>query len=117
MKLILPVTLNDVDLCLRLGSYGYRVVWTPFAELYHLESSSRRLDIDDPIKNEGFLRDRQYMRKTWGALMESDDPFHNPNVLFGWEGFEVPSAPRREKPWYCVFMQDQERRSGSAHFS
>ena len=33
----LQVTSNDVDLCLRICAHGYRVVWTPFAELYHLE--------------------------------------------------------------------------------
>src|SRR5262249_10560021 len=28
---------NDVDLCLQVLRKGYRVVWTPEAELYHLE--------------------------------------------------------------------------------
>ena len=44
----LAVVFNDVDLCLRLGDHGCRVVWTPFAELFHLESASRGLDSDDP---------------------------------------------------------------------
>ena len=35
------VAYNDVDLCLRLMSHGFRNVWTPFAELYHFESLSR----------------------------------------------------------------------------
>ena len=95
----LPVTFNDVDLCLRLGDYGYRVVWTPFAELFHLERASRGLDMVDPVKNERFLRDLNYIRNIWRSLMESDDPFHNPNLLFAWDRFEVPSSPRCEKPW------------------
>jgi GT2 family glycosyltransferase len=95
----LPVAFNDVDLCLRLGDYGYRVVWTPFAELFHLERASRGLDMVDPVKNERFLRDLNYIRNIWRSLMESDDPFHNPNLLFAWDRFEVPSSPRCEKPW------------------
>ena len=101
----LPVTFNDVDLCLRLGAYGYRVVWTPFAELFHLESASRGLDFTDPVKSERFQRELQHMRNTWGSLMESADPFHNPNLLFAGDYFEIPSLPRREKPWHSIFEQ------------
>src|SRR5262249_8359526 len=46
----LPVSFNDIDLCLRVRDYGYRVVWTPFAELYHMECASRGLDLADPAK-------------------------------------------------------------------
>ena len=42
----LPVSFNDVDLCLRIRQKGYLVVWTPHAELYHLESVSRGRDND-----------------------------------------------------------------------
>jgi GT2 family glycosyltransferase len=37
----LRVAYNDVDLCLRIRQAGYHVVYTPAAELYHFESSSR----------------------------------------------------------------------------
>jgi GT2 family glycosyltransferase len=100
----LPVTLNDVDLCLRLGDYGYRVVWTPFAELFHLECASWQ-DNRNPSQSERLLRDLQHMRKTWGTLMESSDPFHNPNLLFAPDYFEIPSSPRRQKPWISVSRQ------------
>jgi O-antigen biosynthesis protein len=39
----LQVGFNDIDLCLRLRKFGYRVVWTPFAELFHLESVFARV--------------------------------------------------------------------------
>jgi GT2 family glycosyltransferase len=94
----LPVSLNDVDLCLRLADHGYRVVWTPFAELFHLESATRGPDIDSD-RYVRFQRELANLRTTWGALMETADPFHNPNLLFSWDHFEVPSVPRREKPW------------------
>ena len=40
----LAVTFNDVDFCLRLREAGYRIVWTPYAELIHHESASRGFD-------------------------------------------------------------------------
>jgi O-antigen biosynthesis protein len=95
----LPVTYNDVDFCLRAGDYGYRVVWTPFAELFHLESASRGEDGTEPFKRERALRELAHFRKTWSHLLNSADPFHNPNLLFSWGSFEVPASPRRRKPW------------------
>jgi hypothetical protein len=91
----LPVAFNDIDLCLRLADYGYRVVWTPDAELFHLESSSRGCDVQLPR----FTRESQHMRRTWGSLLEDRDPFHNPNLLFGWDRTEIPCPPRRTRPW------------------
>ncbi|HET7413533.1 MAG TPA: glycosyltransferase, partial [Pararhizobium sp.] len=35
------VAYNDVDYCLRAHRRGFRIVWTPFARLYHHESASR----------------------------------------------------------------------------
>ncbi|MBI1859565.1 MAG: glycosyltransferase family 2 protein [Deltaproteobacteria bacterium] len=40
----LPVAFNDVDLGIRLRKAGYRNLWTPYAELYHLESATRGSD-------------------------------------------------------------------------
>jgi GT2 family glycosyltransferase len=93
-----PVTFNDIDFCLRVADYGYRVVWTPYAELFHVECASRGFD-DDPINSARFLRERTQFYKTWGYLVDSADPFHNPNLLFAGEHLEVPAWPRREKPW------------------
>ncbi len=39
----LPLAFNDVDFCLRLQARGYRVVYTPLAELVHHEGISRGL--------------------------------------------------------------------------
>src|SRR5208337_558664 len=94
----LPVTFNDVDLCLRLGDHGYRVVWTPFAQLFHLESASRGPD-DSPAKRGRSQREWRHLRRVWGSLLESGDPYHNPNVLFHPHFHEIPSTPRRAKPW------------------
>ncbi|GAB0115844.1 hypothetical protein AcidC75_33680 [Acidisoma sp. C75] len=73
----LPVAFNDVDLCLRIRALGLRIIWTPFAELYHLESVSRGRD----FVGERELRaaeEANYMRAQWGAVLDRD-PFYNPN--------------------------------------
>ena len=98
----LPVVFNDVDLCLRLGDHGYRVVWTPFAELFHLECASRGADSDDPAKRERAEREWRHMCQTWGSLLETADPFHNPNVLFHSDYHEIPATPRRRRPWHYI---------------
>src|SRR5262249_8139235 len=68
-ELNLSVSYNDVDLCLRAADYGYRIVWTPFAELYHLEGASRGKD-DTPTKQELALREFEHMRNVWRQLLE-----------------------------------------------
>ena len=35
------VALNDVDFCMKIRSAGYRIIWNPYAKLYHYESKSR----------------------------------------------------------------------------
>ena len=44
------VAYNDVDFCLRVRDAGWRIVWTPYAQLYHYESKSRGSDENDPAK-------------------------------------------------------------------
>jgi hypothetical protein len=100
----LPVSYNDVDLCLRAVDYGYRIVWTPFAELYHLEGASRGND-DTKAKQELALREFEHMRNVWRQVLEAGDPFHNPNLLFRSDTVEIPSVPRRIKPWYRMIEE------------
>lgn len=73
----LPVSFNDVDLCLRIRRRGLRIVWTPFAELYHLESRSRGADVT-PEQVARAAREADYMRAHWGQILDHD-PFYNAN--------------------------------------
>ncbi len=74
----LPVAFNDVDLCLRIASFGYRNVWTPMAELYHHESASRGRD--DATRNRArFAKEVQYMKNRWSNVLQ-EDPAYNPNL-------------------------------------
>ena len=61
----LAVGYNDVDLCLRIREAGYRVIYTPFAELLHLESASRGTNLL-PSQLERDRSERRYMVERWG---------------------------------------------------
>jgi O-antigen biosynthesis protein len=88
----LPVAFNDVDLCLRIREMGYRIVWTPFAELYHLESASRGSD-ETPERIDKFLRENKFMEEKWGATL-LEDPFYSPNLTLNEGDFNLALPPR-----------------------
>ncbi|MDE1146619.1 MAG: glycosyltransferase family 2 protein [Azospirillaceae bacterium] len=73
----LTIAFNDVDYCLRVRESDSRVIWTPMAELYHLESVSRGNDTD-PDKIARFKAEIAYMMARWPGLID-DDPYFNPN--------------------------------------
>jgi GT2 family glycosyltransferase len=74
----LSVSYNDIDLCLKLSVAGYRIVWTPYAELYHYESASRGDDLSSENRKRA-LAEYAYMVRRWGAILESD-PAWNPEI-------------------------------------
>ncbi len=88
----LPVSFNDVDLCLRVLRAGHRNVWTPFAELYHHESASRGAD-NSPDKKARAALEIAHMRATWGPFLDSD-PAYNPNLTLVYADCS-PSWPPR----------------------
>ena len=74
----LPVTLNDVDFCLKVRAAGYRNLITPHARLVHYESVSRGLDMT-PARLTRLARETVLFRRRWGAeLME--DPHYSPHL-------------------------------------
>ncbi len=88
----LKVAFNDVDLCLRLRERGYQIVWTPYAELYHLESASR--GVDNTLKKYLRLRhELNYMKKRWNDTL-LNDPYYNPNLTIEYEDFSLAYPPR-----------------------
>lgn len=72
------ISLNDVDLCLKLREEGYLNVFTPFAELYHYESISRGLD-DTGEKALRYQEESTRFREKWKKVLEKGDPYYNPN--------------------------------------
>jgi GT2 family glycosyltransferase len=95
----LAVTFNDVDFCLRLREAGYRIVWTPHAELIHHESASRGSD-DSAPKQVRFLAEVDYMKAKWGDMLKRD-PFYNSNILLD-ASLPLSFPPRTIKPWQNI---------------
>ena len=93
----LSIAFNDLDLCLRIRARGYRNLWTPHAEFYHLESASRGYD-DTPAKRARFQQEIEYIRRRWGDALH-DDPAYNPNLSLDGESFTLAFPPRTAKPW------------------
>lgn len=81
----LAVAFNDVDFCLKVREAGYLNVFTPFAELYHLESASRGLE-DTAEKVARFNAEADLMRRRWGEAL-LDDPYYSPNLTLERENF------------------------------
>lgn len=76
----LAVGFNDIDFCLKLIRAGYRVVFTPYAELFHYEFVSRGREIADSEKIKRWERERQEFATRWKEVFEKGDPFTNPNL-------------------------------------
>lgn len=80
------VAFNDVDFCLRAGKAGWRIVWTPYAKLYHYESKSRGLDEQDPEKKARFAKEQALLKERHEEILKAD-PYYNPNLTLDREDF------------------------------
>jgi GT2 family glycosyltransferase len=61
----LKIAFNDVDLCLKISAKGYRCLWTPYAELFHHESKTRRLEILESDARLTEELEHRVMKKRW----------------------------------------------------
>ncbi len=82
---------NDVDICLSILKAGYRVVWTPDAELYHLESKTRGYE-DTAEKQARFKREYDLFHLKWGAFLKSGDPYYSPHFRLDRPDFALRAA-------------------------
>ena len=91
------VAFNDVDFCLRVRDAGYRIAWTPYAELTHYESKSRGGDEKDPAKAARFAAEQQRLYTIHGKENILNDPYYNPNLTRDREDFSESDDLRRLK--------------------
>jgi glycosyltransferase involved in cell wall biosynthesis/SAM-dependent methyltransferase len=91
----LAVVYNDVDLCLKLIEKGYKNTWTPYAELYHYESSTRGRD-DSTLEIKRLHNEISFMKKTWGNSLKLD-PAYSPNLALDRHDFYYAFPPRVSK--------------------
>jgi GT2 family glycosyltransferase len=66
-----PLNYNDVDYCLKALSAGLRIVFTPYAELYHHETATRKAEVRSS--------ERLAFLKKWSNQWPRD-PYYNPNL-------------------------------------
>ncbi|MBN2028628.1 glycosyltransferase [bacterium] len=100
----LGVAFNDVDLCLRIRKAGYRIVFTPFARLYHYESKSRGSD-DTVDTRPRFHSDIAYLLSKWRDKIYCD-PYHNPNLSLLNPNIQIKEPNEKEKldTFYGAFL-------------
>ncbi|MFL5341944.1 MAG: glycosyltransferase [Gemmataceae bacterium] len=65
-----PLNFNDIDFCLKVRRSGRRVVFTPYAQLYHFESAS---------KTGCYAHEVQAFIDRWGQEYALD-PFYSPHL-------------------------------------
>jgi GT2 family glycosyltransferase len=80
------VAFNDIDLCLKIGALGYRVLYTPHSLLYHHEAFSKTEDDLEPHPAEVAA-----MRSKWSCVIHHD-PFYSPNLTRDREDYSVRRA-------------------------
>ncbi len=70
---------NDVDLCLKVGKQGFKIVWTPFATLIHHGSASLKTTAEDPAKIARARSEAFAMYERWLPALVND-PAYNRNL-------------------------------------
>lgn len=73
------VAFNDIDLCMKFRAAGKKIIFTPYAELYHYESKSRGLE-DTPEKQFRFGKEVKRFQEKWAQQLEMGDPYYSPNL-------------------------------------
>ena len=103
----LRVAFNDVDLCLKLGRAGWRLVYAADVVADHHESISRGSDFS-PANLDRFYDENQTMMDRWGHVIRND-PFYNPNWSQESDMFaKLSDAPLSTRP-VPVARQDRGR--------
>jgi GT2 family glycosyltransferase len=77
------VAFNDIDLSLKIGSAGYRVLYTPHAQLYHYEAFSKTSRDLIPHPEEVAA-----MRSKWDKVI-AHDPYYSPNLTRNEEDYSL----------------------------
>jgi GT2 family glycosyltransferase len=83
----LAVAFNDVDLCLKIRTLGYKVIYNPYAELMHYESYSRGNDLEQKHLDR-FMKENKYMLAKWKKWIDND-PAYSPNLTRIAENFSI----------------------------
>lgn len=83
------VGFNDADFCLRVWEAGYRTIFTPYAELYHYEFTSRGREEANEEKLRRWKREQALFMQRWPEFFLDGDPWLGPNLSAESEYFSV----------------------------
>lgn len=73
------VALNDIDFCMKVRAAGYKIIFNPYARLYHYESKSRGYE-DTEEKQERFKKEIARFQEKWETEIAEGDPCYSPNL-------------------------------------
>jgi O-antigen biosynthesis protein len=83
----LAVNYNDLDLCLKIGAQGLKVLWTPYARLLHAESATRgKENLSQKMTRSN--AEGGFIASKW-APQTKGDPFGNRNLSLETTAFEL----------------------------
>lgn len=74
------VGFNDADFCLRVWEAGYRTIFTPYAELFHYEFTSRGREEANEEKLRRWKREQALFMQRWPEFFLDGDPWLGPNL-------------------------------------
>ncbi len=83
------VGFNDADFCLRVWEAGYRTIFTPYAELYHYEFTSRGREEASEEKLRRWKREQALFMQRWPGFFLMGDPWLGPNLSSESEYFSL----------------------------
>ena len=83
------VGFNDADFCLRVWEAGFRTIFTPYAELYHYEFTSRGREEANEEKLRRWKREQALFTQRWPEFFLTGDPWLGPNLSSESEYFSL----------------------------
>lgn len=83
------VGFNDADFCLRVWEAGYRTVFTPYAQLYHYEFTSRGREEANEEKLRRWKCEQALFMQRWPEFFLTGDPWLGPNLSAESEYFSI----------------------------
>ena len=86
-----PISFNDVDLCIKIRKAGYLIVWTPYAEAYHLESRSRGYNTNSEKKRK-LAQETALFKARWEKELAMGDPYYNCNFSLDKADYKVKNT-------------------------
>ena len=111
------VSYNDIDLCLKVGAKGKRIVWTPYAILMHEGSASQKGQVEakpDEAKLKRFAAEKDAMYTRWLPKL-AYDPAYNRHLSLATTDFLLDDQAAlawdpdwRPRPRILVHSADRE---------